>query len=93
VLQHPLLPGRREQPLGVRTLLDDDPAGTRREEAGRLAVVAQASTDWAATTTWTPTSRSRSIRLMAESTPEANAENSSSMSTASSPWRDLRPVA
>jgi hypothetical protein len=42
VLQHPHLPGQREQPLGVGALLDHDSAGAAGEQPGGLAVVAQA---------------------------------------------------
>ena len=73
VLQGPDHPGQGQQPLGVRALVDHDPAGTGGERPGGLAVVPRPSTLWAATTTWTPTSRTRSARLMALSTPEARA--------------------
>ena len=42
VLQHPHLAGQGQQPLGVRALVDDDPAGAGGQQPGRLAVVAEA---------------------------------------------------
>ena len=42
MLQDPLLAGQGQEPLGVRALVHDDPAGTGGQQSGSLAVVAQA---------------------------------------------------
>jgi hypothetical protein len=87
VLQSADLTGQREELLRVGALLHDDPAGTGSEQAGRLAVVAEPLDRLGGDHDLDADVANPLGQLMAESTPEARAENSSRTSRASSPSR------
>jgi hypothetical protein len=93
VLQHPLLPGQREQPLRVGALLHNDPTGACGQHPRRLAMVAQPFNALGGDHHLDADVADTLGQVDRRVHPEARAENWSRTSRASSPSRGLRPVA